>query len=45
MDEVEELCKKHANDLSALMVTYPSTYGVFEHTIKEMVDMIHKYGG
>lgn len=27
------------------MVTYPSTYGIFEETIGEAIDIIHKYGG
>ena len=36
---------EHANDLSALMVTYPSTHGVFEESIKEICDTIHQYGG
>jgi glycine dehydrogenase len=36
---------EHKNDLSALMVTYPSTHGVFEESIKEICDTIHQYGG
>ncbi|MEN9569849.1 MAG: aminomethyl-transferring glycine dehydrogenase [Bacteroidota bacterium] len=36
---------EHAGDLSALMVTYPSTHGVFEESIKEICDTIHQYGG
>jgi glycine dehydrogenase len=46
--DVEDLKAKaaeHANDLSALMVTYPSTHGVFEESIKEICDTIHQYGG
>lgn len=35
----------HASDLSCLMVTYPSTHGVFEESIREICDIIHKYGG
>lgn len=34
LEEVEELCKKHAKNLSCLMITYPSTYGVFEKDVK-----------
>lgn len=37
--------KEHANDLSALMVTYPSTHGVFEETISEICEIIHAAGG
>ncbi|MEO7413954.1 MAG: aminomethyl-transferring glycine dehydrogenase [Opitutaceae bacterium] len=35
----------HANDLAALMVTYPSTHGVFESTIKDICATIHAHGG
>ena len=35
----------HAKDLAALMVTYPSTHGVFEETIKEICDIVHAFGG
>lgn len=35
----------HKDELAALMVTYPSTHGVFEETIKEICDIIHSYGG
>ena len=35
----------HASDLAALMVTYPSTHGVFEEGIKELCDVVHKHGG
>jgi len=36
---------KHANDLAALMVTYPSTHGVFEESIREICDITHQHGG
>jgi glycine dehydrogenase len=35
----------HKSDLSCLMVTYPSTHGVFEETIREICDIIHAAGG
>jgi len=35
----------HARDLAALMVTYPSTHGVFEPTIREICEIVHKHGG
>ncbi len=35
----------HARDLAALMVTYPSTHGVFETSIREICDIIHSHGG
>eukprot|EP00557_Chaetoceros_sp_GSL56_P000965 CAMPEP_0176501716 /NCGR_PEP_ID=MMETSP0200_2-20121128/14324_1 /TAXON_ID=947934 /ORGANISM="Chaetoceros sp., Strain GSL56" /LENGTH=1004 /DNA_ID=CAMNT_0017900651 /DNA_START=143 /DNA_END=3157 /DNA_ORIENTATION=- len=36
---------KHANDLAAFMVTYPSTFGVFEEGIVEILDLVHEAGG
>ena len=35
----------HARDLAALMVTYPSTHGVFEPTIRQICDIVHTHGG
>jgi glycine dehydrogenase len=35
----------HSKDLAALMVTYPSTHGVFETTIREICDLVHEHGG
>ena len=35
----------HARDLAALMVTYPSTHGVFEPTIREICEIVHNHGG
>jgi glycine dehydrogenase len=46
--DVEDLRSKaaeHAEDLACLMITYPSTHGVFEETIIEICDIIHIYGG
>ncbi len=36
---------EHARDLAALMVTYPSTHGVFETTIREICEIMHAHGG
>ncbi|MEQ1737113.1 MAG: aminomethyl-transferring glycine dehydrogenase, partial [Rhodoglobus sp.] len=36
---------EHAADLAALMVTYPSTHGVYEHDIREIADAVHEAGG
>jgi len=36
---------KHKNELSCLMVTYPSTHGVYEESIREITDIIHENGG
>ncbi|HWO18171.1 MAG TPA: aminomethyl-transferring glycine dehydrogenase [Kofleriaceae bacterium] len=37
--------EKHARELGALMVTYPSTHGVFEEGIREICETVHKHGG
>ena len=36
---------QHANDLAAIMITYPSTHGVFEEHISEICDIVHGHGG
>lgn len=43
--DLEEKTKKHAENLAALMVTYPSTHGVFESSIKYVTKLIHDHGG
>ncbi|MEX2570705.1 MAG: aminomethyl-transferring glycine dehydrogenase [Gemmatimonadota bacterium] len=46
--DVADLRKKaeqHADRLGALMVTYPSTHGVFEQSIREVCDIVHRHGG
>jgi glycine dehydrogenase len=37
--------EKHADELSALMITYPSTHGVFESTIQQVCQVVHDHGG
>ena len=37
--------EKHSNELAALMVTFPSTHGVFEEGIRELCQTIHSHGG
>ncbi len=46
--DVEDLKAKaaqHADNLAGIMVTYPSTYGVYEETIKQITDIVHEHGG
>jgi glycine dehydrogenase len=46
--DVEDLKAKaaeHAANLSGIMITYPSTYGVYEETIKEITEIVHQHGG
>ncbi len=37
--------EEHADRLAALMITYPSTHGVFEETVTEVCDIVHRHGG
>lgn len=46
--EIEDWNQKaetHADSLACCMITYPSTHGIFETSIKDMCDTVHKYGG
>lgn len=45
VEELKRNAEKHKNYLAALMVTYPSTHGVFEERIKEICEIIHENGG
>lgn len=45
VDDLRAKASQYADRLSSLMVTYPSTHGVFETSIKEVCDIIHQYGG
>ena len=44
-EEVEAKCKQYADKLSCIMITYPSTHGVFEAGVKDVCDIVHNYGG
>ena len=45
LDDLRAKASRHGDDLAALMVTYPSTHGVFEETISEVCDVVHDHGG
>ncbi len=45
IDDLKAKAEKHSEKLSAIMVTYPSTHGVFEVEIKQICDIIHAAGG
>ena len=45
LNELKAKAAEHKESLAALMVTYPSTHGVFESSIKEICEVIHKNGG
>jgi glycine dehydrogenase len=38
-------CEQHSANLAAVMITYPSTYGVFEARVKELCEIVHQHGG
>jgi len=45
LDDLAKKAKEHEQNLAALMVTYPSTHGVFEARIKDICDIVHRHGG
>ncbi|MDT0558429.1 aminomethyl-transferring glycine dehydrogenase [Ichthyenterobacterium sp. W332] len=45
VDDLKEKAELHKDNLAALMVTYPSTHGVYESAIKEITQIIHDHGG
>jgi glycine dehydrogenase len=45
VDDLRAKAEQHRDRLAALMVTYPSTYGIFEERIKEMCAVVHENGG
>jgi glycine dehydrogenase len=45
LEDLRQKAEEHADHLAALMVTYPSTHGVFESSIKDITEIIHRYGG
>ncbi|NDC54977.1 MAG: glycine dehydrogenase (aminomethyl-transferring), partial [Planctomycetia bacterium] len=45
LSELEARCREHADRLAAVMITYPSTHGVFEAEIKRLCEIVHRHGG
>jgi glycine dehydrogenase len=45
MADLQAKARENADTLAAIMVTYPSTYGVFDETIVEICNIVHQYGG
>ena len=43
--DLQAKCEQHAANLAAIMITYPSTYGVFDTHVKEICAMVRKHGG
>ena len=45
MADLQAKCEQHSAKLAAVMITYPSTHGVFETQVKELCAMVHAHGG
>ncbi|KAL0095497.1 glycine dehydrogenase [Phycomyces blakesleeanus] len=45
MEDLKTKAEKYKDNLSAVMITYPSTFGMFERGVAEACEVIHKYGG
>ncbi|MEO2084512.1 MAG: aminomethyl-transferring glycine dehydrogenase subunit GcvPB, partial [Marinoscillum sp.] len=45
LDDLKKKCIENSENLSSLMMTYPSTHGVFEHHIREVCGLVHDHGG
>ncbi|MCS6473469.1 aminomethyl-transferring glycine dehydrogenase [Burkholderia thailandensis] len=45
IDDLKAKAEQHANDLAAIMITYPSTHGVFEQNVREICEIVHAHGG
>ncbi|MEC8553291.1 MAG: aminotransferase class V-fold PLP-dependent enzyme, partial [Pseudomonadota bacterium] len=44
-DDLKNKVNTHKNKIAAMMITYPSTHGVFEERVKDVCDLIHNFGG
>jgi glycine dehydrogenase len=45
MTDLAAKCEQHGANLAAIMITYPSTYGVFDPQVKELCALVHRHGG
>ncbi len=45
LEDLKAKVEQHSENLAALMITYPSTHGVFESSIRQITDLIHEHGG
>ncbi|MEJ5029880.1 aminomethyl-transferring glycine dehydrogenase [Comamonas sp. MYb69] len=45
MADLQLACEKHSANLACIMITYPSTHGVFETQVKELCQLVHSHGG
>jgi len=45
MADLQAQCERHSANLAAVMITYPSTHGVFETQVKDLCALVHRHGG
>ena len=45
MADLQAKCEQHSAHLAAVMITYPSTHGVFETSVKALCELVHQHGG
>jgi len=45
VEDLKSKASQYSNELAGIMITYPSTYGVYEETVKEITEIVHQFGG
>jgi glycine dehydrogenase len=45
VEDLKAKAEQYSNNLAGIMITYPSTYGIYEETVKEITQIVHKHGG
>ncbi len=45
LDDLKAKLEKHSDHVAAIMITYPSTHGIFEESVDEVCDLVHQHGG
>ena len=45
LDDLKAKAEEHSENLSCIMITYPSTHGVFEESVRELCEIVHSHGG
>ena len=45
LEDLKDKCEKYSEELGAIMITYPSTFGVFEPHVKQVCEIVHAHGG
>ena len=45
LDDLRQKAELHSKDLAGIMITYPSTYGVYEETVTAATEIVHQHGG